>query len=153
VLERPFRGHLAQPPAVSRDISNQVRVLRAPSSLAWNASWGGASTASLGNLGQGLNWLFSTGADLWQCPTRNHLVLTVLDCRNILGRISPRKPSSIMEETEQLYCSFQKAMRRELAWFLFQSIYPHCVNKLEVRAFKCIFTACFGGHGSRLLSR
>jgi len=35
-LERTFRGHLAQPPTVSRDICNQTRLLRAPSNLALN---------------------------------------------------------------------------------------------------------------------
>jgi len=33
-LERTFRGHLAQPPAVSRDIFNYIMLLRAPSNLA-----------------------------------------------------------------------------------------------------------------------
>jgi len=44
-------------PAMGRDISNQIRVLRAPSSLAWNGSRDGASPTSLGNLGQGLSTL------------------------------------------------------------------------------------------------
>ena len=48
-----FRGHLAQPPAASRDIFNQTRLLRAPSNLAWNVSRDGAPTTSLGNLHQG----------------------------------------------------------------------------------------------------
>jgi len=52
-----FRGHPAQPPAVSRDIFNWVRLLRAPSNLAWNVSRDGASTTSLGNLGQCLTTL------------------------------------------------------------------------------------------------
>ena len=51
-LEGTFRGHLAQPPAVSRDIFNQTRFLRAPSNLALNVSKDGASTTSLGNLFQ-----------------------------------------------------------------------------------------------------
>ena len=48
------KGHPVQPPAMGRDISNQVRVLRAPSNLVWNGSRDGASPTSLGNLGQGL---------------------------------------------------------------------------------------------------
>ena len=37
---------------MSRDIFHQTRVLRAPSSLAWNSVREGAATASLGSLGQ-----------------------------------------------------------------------------------------------------
>ena len=55
--EGTFRGHPVQPPAMGRDISNQMRVLRAPSNLAWNGSRDGASPTSLGNLGQGLTIL------------------------------------------------------------------------------------------------
>jgi len=55
--EGTFEGHTVQPPAMGRDISNQTRVLRAPSSLAWNGSRDGASPTSLGNLGQGLTTL------------------------------------------------------------------------------------------------
>ena len=51
-VEGNFRGQLAQPPAVSGDIFNQTRLLRAPSSLALNVSRDGASTTSLGNLSQ-----------------------------------------------------------------------------------------------------
>jgi len=50
-------GGAIQPPAVSRDIFTWIRVLRAPSSLAWNGSRNGASPTSLGNLGQGLTTL------------------------------------------------------------------------------------------------
>ena len=53
MLEGTFRGHLVQPPAVSRDIFNQTRLLRAPSNLTWNVSRDAASTTSLGNLCQG----------------------------------------------------------------------------------------------------
>ena len=42
---------------MGRDISNQIRVLRAPSNLAQNGSKDGASPTSLGNLGQGLTTL------------------------------------------------------------------------------------------------
>jgi len=42
---------------MGRDISNQLRVLRAPSHLAWNGSRDGASPISLGSLGQGLTTL------------------------------------------------------------------------------------------------
>jgi len=42
---------------MSRDISHQPRVLRAPSSLALNPAREGAATAPLGNLGQGLTTL------------------------------------------------------------------------------------------------
>ena len=41
-----------QPPAMCRVTNHQTRLLRATSSLAWNASRDGASTASLGNLFQ-----------------------------------------------------------------------------------------------------
>jgi len=50
-LEGTFRGHLARPPAVSRDIFNYIRLLRAPSNLALNfVSRDGVSATSLGNL-------------------------------------------------------------------------------------------------------
>ena len=45
------------PPAMSRDIFHQNRVLTAPSNLALNPAREGAATASLGNLGQGLTTL------------------------------------------------------------------------------------------------
>jgi len=48
-LEGTFKGHLAQPPAVSRDIFNQIRLLRAPSNLTLNISRDGAATTSLGS--------------------------------------------------------------------------------------------------------
>jgi len=41
---------------MSRDIFNQIRVLRAPSNLAWNGSRDGASPTSLGNLGRDGDW-------------------------------------------------------------------------------------------------
>jgi len=44
-------------PAMGRDTFHQTRLLKAPSSLAWNTSREGAATASLGNLGQGLTTL------------------------------------------------------------------------------------------------
>jgi len=47
-LEGTFRGRLAQPPAVSRDIFNYTRLLRAPSKLTLNVSRDGVSAASLG---------------------------------------------------------------------------------------------------------
>jgi len=51
-LEGTFRGHLVQLPAVSRDIFNYTRLLRAPSNLALNVSRDGDSTTSLGNIFQ-----------------------------------------------------------------------------------------------------
>jgi len=47
----------SNPPAMSRDIFNSLGVLRAPANLAWNVSRDGASTTSLGNLGQGFTTL------------------------------------------------------------------------------------------------
>ena len=47
----------SQPPARSRDISHQPRVLRAPSNLALSPAREGAATVSLGSLGQGLTTL------------------------------------------------------------------------------------------------
>jgi len=41
-LEGTFKGHLVQPPAVSRDIFNPIRLLRAPSSPTRNVSRDGA---------------------------------------------------------------------------------------------------------------
>jgi len=53
-VEATFKGHpVPTPPAVSRDIFNQTRLLRAPSSLTLNVSTDGTSTTSLGNLCQG----------------------------------------------------------------------------------------------------
>jgi len=46
-----------QPPAMSRDVSHQPRVLRAPSNLALSTAREGAATASLGSVGQGLTTL------------------------------------------------------------------------------------------------
>ena len=51
-LEGTFKGHLVQPPAMSRDIFTQTRLLRAPSNLTFNVSRDGASTTFLGNLFQ-----------------------------------------------------------------------------------------------------
>jgi len=42
-LEGTFKGHPVQPPAMSRNIFNQIRLLRAPSNLTWNVSRDGAS--------------------------------------------------------------------------------------------------------------
>jgi len=42
---------------MSRDIFSWIRLLRAPSHLAWDDSRDGASTTSLGNLGQGFTAL------------------------------------------------------------------------------------------------
>jgi len=42
---------------MGRDIFNWMRLLKAPSNLAWDGSRDGASTTSLGNLGQGLTTL------------------------------------------------------------------------------------------------
>jgi len=42
---------------MGRDTFHQTRLLRAPSSLAFNTAREGAATASLGNLGQGLTIL------------------------------------------------------------------------------------------------
>lgn len=50
-LERPFKGHLVQPPpAMGRDSIHQVRQLRALPNLAFNISRDGEPTTSLGNL-------------------------------------------------------------------------------------------------------
>ena len=51
--EGTCEDHLFHPPAVSRDISSQTRVLRAPSNLAWNVPRDGVSTTPLGNPCQG----------------------------------------------------------------------------------------------------
>ena len=56
-LEGTFRGHLAHPPAMSRDPFHQPRPLRAPSNLALNVPRDGASTSSLGNPFQGFTTL------------------------------------------------------------------------------------------------
>jgi len=55
--EGPYRLSRSNPAAMSRDIFHQPRLLRAPSSLALNTAREGASTASLGNLCQGLTTL------------------------------------------------------------------------------------------------
>jgi len=48
---RDLKDHLVPtPPAMSRDIFHETRLLRAPPSLALNSSREEASTASLGNL-------------------------------------------------------------------------------------------------------
>ncbi|KAK4812466.1 LOW QUALITY PROTEIN: hypothetical protein QYF61_026459 [Mycteria americana] len=56
-LEGTFTGHLVQAPCKSRDSFNQIRLLRARSNLTLNVARDGASTASLGNLGQCLTTL------------------------------------------------------------------------------------------------
>jgi len=48
----PYRSSGSNPPAMSRDIFHQHRLLRAPSNLALNPAREGAATAPLGNLGQ-----------------------------------------------------------------------------------------------------
>ena len=53
----PERSSGSNPPAISRDIFHQTRLLRAPSNLAVNPAREGAATASLGNLGQGFTTL------------------------------------------------------------------------------------------------
>ena len=53
----PLEAIESNPPAVSRDIFNQTRLLRAPSNLAFIVSRDGAATTSLGNLGQGFTTL------------------------------------------------------------------------------------------------
>jgi len=49
----PLEATQSNPPAVRRDIFSWIRVLRAPSTLAWNVPRDGASPTSLGNLCQG----------------------------------------------------------------------------------------------------
>jgi len=50
---RDLKDHLVPtPPAMSRDIFHQTRVLRAPSNLALSTAREGAATVSLGNLCQ-----------------------------------------------------------------------------------------------------
>ena len=56
-LEGTSKDHLVQPLVKSRDIFTWIRLLRAPSDLAWNGSRDGASPTSLGNLGQGFTTL------------------------------------------------------------------------------------------------
>ena len=56
-LEGTLRIIWFHPPAISRDIFPQPRVLRAPSNLALSTAREGPSTASLGSLGQGLTTL------------------------------------------------------------------------------------------------
>jgi len=51
----PYRSSRSNPSALGRDPFHQTRLLRAPSNLALNTAKEGAATASLGNLGQGLN--------------------------------------------------------------------------------------------------
>jgi len=51
---KDVKSHLVQPPATGRATPHQLRLPRAPSSLALSASRDGASTASQGILCQGL---------------------------------------------------------------------------------------------------
>jgi len=51
-LERTFKGHLVQSPAISRAIFNCSGLLKPPPNLTLNVSRGGAPTTSLGNLFQ-----------------------------------------------------------------------------------------------------
>jgi len=53
----PERSSGSNPPAISRDIFHQTRVLKAPSNLALKPAREGAATAFLGNLGQGFTTL------------------------------------------------------------------------------------------------
>jgi len=55
--EGTLKGHLVQPPAVSRNIFNQIRLLRVPSNLTLNVSSDGTLTTSVGNLSQGFTTL------------------------------------------------------------------------------------------------
>jgi len=59
-LEGTFRGHLVQPPAVSRDIFNWVSLIGAPSNLALNVSRDGAVHERLKGLVP-VTELFQTG--------------------------------------------------------------------------------------------
>ena len=60
-LERTFEGYLVYPrPAMSRDIFNSIRLLRAPFNLTLNVSRDGASPIYLGNLCQCFTTLIST---------------------------------------------------------------------------------------------
>ena len=51
-VEGTVKAHLVQPPAMSSDVFNQIRLLRALSDLTMNIARDGASTTSLGNLCQ-----------------------------------------------------------------------------------------------------
>jgi len=53
----PYRSSCSSPPPMARDTVHQTRLLKARSNLALNASRGGASTASQGNLFQGFTAL------------------------------------------------------------------------------------------------
>jgi len=53
----PLEAIQSKPSAVSRDNFDQTGLLRAPFNLAWNVPRDGASTTSLGNLGQGFTTL------------------------------------------------------------------------------------------------
>ena len=55
--KEPVKAILSNPPTVSRDIFNQIRLLGVPSNLTWNVCRDGASTTSLGNLCQGFTTL------------------------------------------------------------------------------------------------
>jgi len=55
--EGTLRCSSSNRPAMDRDTFHQTRLLKAPSNLVLNISRQGAATASLGNLGQGLNTL------------------------------------------------------------------------------------------------
>jgi len=91
--EGTFRGHLAQPPAVSRDIFNQTRLLRAPSNLALNVSRDGASTTSPGNLYQRFTTLTVNNFFLISSLNLPSLslkpLLLVLAQQALLKRLSP----------------------------------------------------------------
>ena len=69
--KEPLRSPSSDPPAIGRDTSLYSRVLKAPSSLALNASGEGASTTSPGNLLQCLTTL--TVKNLFLIPSLNLL--------------------------------------------------------------------------------
>ena len=78
-LEGTFGGHLAQLPAMSRDVFNWVRLLRAPSNLTLNVLRDGASTTSLGNLCQ----CFTT------CIVKNFFLTPILNLPSFSLETSP----------------------------------------------------------------
>ncbi|KAK4811312.1 LOW QUALITY PROTEIN: hypothetical protein QYF61_024448 [Mycteria americana] len=78
----------SNPPAMSRDIFNYIRLLRAPSNLTLNVSRDGASTTSLGNLFQCFTTLIVT----------NFFLISILEGRR---KVSP-EPSLLQAEQLQL---------------------------------------------------
>ena len=105
--ERTYQGHPAQPPAMGRDIFNRIRVLRAPSNLAWNGSRDGASPTALGNLGQPLttltvkNFFLTSRLDLPSFSLKPPPL--VLSLQTLLRSLSPsflQAPLSMLLSTE-----------------------------------------------------